>query len=132
MAAAIHCTLETPLRELDFIGVPRSKTLERIGLVTAGDLLCHYPRRYEDRTRFDHFPGGASDDPVCVCGTVKKAQLRRLRAGQRMYDVVLEEAQPHALSTHLICRWFNSPWVEKAIVQGQKLVVYGKPKLSSS
>ncbi len=49
-----------------------------------------------------------------------------------MFDVVLEEENPHALSQPLTCRWFNAHWVEKMIVTGQRLVVYGKPKRSGS
>lgn len=127
-----RCTLETPLRELEWIGAPRLRALERVGLVTAGDLLRHYPKRYEDRTRFDHFPSGETDQPVCVCGMVKKVQLRRFRGYQRMFDAVLEEQSPNALSEPLTLRWFNSPWVEKAIIQGQRIVVFGKPKLSKN
>src|SRR6185295_16170492 len=70
--------------------------------------------------------------PVCVCGTVKKTQLRRIRGRQKMFDAILEEDNAHALSHPLVCRWFNAHWVEKAIVQGQRLVVYGKPKRSGS
>jgi ATP-dependent DNA helicase RecG len=106
------------------------RSLDRIKCETVGDVLQRYPRRYEDRRQFDRFPTGESDVPVCVCGLVKKTQLRHIRARQRMFDAVLEEADAHVLSASLVCRWFNSPWVEKAIVQGQRLVVYGKPKQS--
>ena len=125
-----RCTLETPLRELEWLGPVRIRALERLGFTNIGELLSHYPRRYEDRTRFDRFPSGDSDEPVCVCGIVKKTQMRRFRV--RMFDAVLEEPNAHALSTPLLCRWFNSPWVEKAIVTGHRLVVYGKPKRSGS
>jgi hypothetical protein len=49
-----------------------------------------------------------------------------------MFDVVLEEENAHALSTPLLCRWFNAHWVEKMIANGHRLVVYGKPKRSSA
>jgi hypothetical protein len=82
--------------------------------------------------RFDRFPTDESDTPVCVCGVVKKTQLRHIRGRQRLFDAIIEEDGAHVLSTMLVCRWFNSPWVEKAIVQGQQLVVYGKPKRSGA
>jgi ATP-dependent DNA helicase RecG len=122
----------TPLKDLDWIPVPRQRQLERVGITTVDGLLSHFPRRYEDRTRFDHFPTGESDRPVCVCGLVQKTNLRRLRGGKRMFDVVLEEENPHALSQPLVCRWFNAFWVEKMIVTGQRLVVYGRPKRSGT
>lgn len=123
---------DTPLTELDWIPAPRRRQLERVGIATVEGLLTHFPKRYEDRTRFDHFPTGEGDQPVCVCGIVKKASLKRIRGWQKMFDVVLEEENAHALSQPLTCRWFNAHWVEKMIVAGQRLVVYGKPKRSGS
>lgn len=120
--------LETPLAVLDFIAPPRLRQLQRFGLSTLGQLLTHFPRRYEDRTRFDRFPSGESDEAVCVCGVVKKTNLRRIRGSQKMFDVLLEEESAHALSPPLVCRWFNAHWVEKMIAIGHQLIVYGKPK----
>jgi ATP-dependent DNA helicase RecG len=130
--AAKRLILATPLTELEWLGASRLRALDRIGCETVGDVLLRYPKRYEDRQQFDRFPTGESDTPVCVCGMVKKTQLKFLRGRQRMFEVLLEESDAHALSTSLVCRWFNSPWVVKAVVQGQKLVVYGKPKRSGS
>ena len=128
--APVH--LETPLAEVDVVPPPRARQLERFGLRTVGALLLHFPRRYEDRTQFDRFPNASDEQPACVCGTVKKTTLRRIRGGQRMFDVLLEEDNANAFSGRLICRWFNSHWVEKMIVQGHRMVVYGRAKLSGS
>jgi len=123
-------TLATPLAELEWIVPQRARQLEKFGLVTAGDLLTHFPRRYEDRRQFDRFPSEESDKPVCVCGTVVKAAQKRLGGWKKtMFEVTLEEEGAHALSPALMCRWFNVHFVQKMIATGQRLVVYGKPKL---
>jgi ATP-dependent DNA helicase RecG len=119
--------LDTPLRELA-LPPQRLRQVERAGLCTVGDLLTHYPRRYEDRTHFEHFPTHESDEARCVCGVVKKTRLKRLRGRMRLFEVHLEEAETHALSPQLVCKWFNQPWVEKAISVGHELIVYGRPK----
>lgn len=124
--------LSTPLKTLEWLAPPRLRQLERVGLLTVEDLLTHFPKRYEDRNQFDRFPQGETEHPVCVCGLVKKTSIRRIRGYQKMFDVILEEDQAHALSVPLTCRWFNAHWVEKMIVQGQRLVVYGRPKRSGS
>ena len=125
--------LETPLAEIaDVVPPPRARQLDRFGLPTVGALLLHFPRRYEDRTQFDRFPTGTDDKPACVCGVVKKTTLRRIRGGQRMFDALIEEENANAFSGRLTCRWFNSHWVEKMIVQGHRLVVYGRAKVSGS
>lgn len=119
------------LDALEWVTPPRLRVLARLGLHRIEDLLQHYPRRYEDRTQFDRFPGGDTDKPVCVCGIVKKAQMKRIRGSTRMFDVLIEEEGAHALSTPILLRWFNSHWVEKMIAVGQRIVVHGKPKLSA-
>ena len=124
--------LETPLAGLDVVPPPRVRQLGRLGLETVGALLMHFPKRYEDRTQFDHFPAETRESAVCVCGIVKKTTLRRLRGGQRMFDVLLEEENAGAFGGRLVCRWFNSHWVEKMIAQGHTLVVHGRPKVSGT
>ncbi|MDB6154295.1 MAG: ATP-dependent helicase RecG [Chthoniobacteraceae bacterium] len=120
------------LHDLEWITPQRRRQLDRFGLTTVETLLTHFPHRYEDRSKFDRFPTAETEQPVCLCGIVKKAGVRHLRNNQRMFDAVLEEENAHALSPPLVCRWFNAHWVEKAIATGQRLVVYGKPKKSGA
>lgn len=121
--------LETPLRELAWIPPQRLRQLARFGLATIGDLLTHYPRRYEDRTKFDRFPQQESETPVCVSGIVTKTAAKRFGGWKKLFEVTLEEDASHALSQPLVCRWFNAHFVQKMLATGQRLVVYGKPKL---
>jgi ATP-dependent DNA helicase RecG len=99
-------TLTTPLRELA-LPPQRLRQVERAGLLTVGDLLTHYPKRYEDRTHFEHFPTHESDQARCVCGVVKKTKLKRLRGRMRLFEVHLEQAETHALSPRLVCDWLG-------------------------
>jgi ATP-dependent DNA helicase RecG len=125
-------TLDTPLALADLVPRLRQRQLERLGLVTASQVLSHFPRRYEDRRQFERFPTDSSETAVCLCGVVKKVQVRRIRGWQKMVDVLLEEENVDAFGGRLLLRWFNAHWVEKSIIQGQRLVVYGKPKLSGN
>ncbi|HEX4086051.1 MAG TPA: ATP-dependent DNA helicase RecG [Chthoniobacteraceae bacterium] len=120
--------LTAPLSELPWIPPQRARQFERFGLVTMDDLLTHYPKRYEDRRTFDHFPHAESELPVCVCGMALGVAVKRLRGGRTMVEVTLEEEQASALSPRLICRWFNVYHVQKMIAAGHKLIVFGKPK----
>ncbi len=118
----------TKLDELDWVPRPRLAALRRLGLLTTGDLLRHFPRRYEDRVKFDRFPDEASEKPLCLFGIVRKTVYRRFGA-RRIFEARIEDEAAGILGSPLICRWFNMPWVQKMITGDQQIVVFGKPRL---
>ena len=117
------------LAELDWIPRPRLLALRRLGIETVEDLLTHFPRRHEDRHQFPNFPREESDIPICLCGEVVKTSVRRFGGWKKIFEATLEESSPNALSEPLVCRWFNLHYVQKMIATGQRLVVFGKPRL---
>lgn len=118
----------TPLTDLEWVPTKRLPALTRLKLVTLGDLIRHYPRRHENRRRFDHFPDGEMDQAVCLHGVVVKSISKRLGSWKRLVEVVIEEEAAGVLSPSVTCRWFNMPFIHKMIVQGDTLVVFGRPK----
>ena len=116
------------LGEIEWIPRQRGTQLRRLGLETVGDLLTHYPRRHEDRREFAEFPREESEQPICLCGEVTKTRINRFGRGKKIFEVTLQESDPHALSQPLVCRWFNLHYVEKMILCGQRIVVFGKPR----
>jgi ATP-dependent DNA helicase RecG len=121
--------ISQPLAELDWIPRPRLLALSRLGVETVEDLLTHFPRRHEDRHEFPEFPREESDIPVCLCGEVIKTSLRRFGGWKKIFEATLQEPKPNVLSEPLVCRWFNLHYVQKMITTGQRLVVFGKPRL---
>ena len=120
--------LTQPVTDLPGLGPTRAKALERLDLRTVGDLLTHYPRRYEDRRQFEHFPNVPGDRAVCVCGIVVSTASKRLGGRRQMFEVTLQEPARHALSSMLVARWFNAYYVQKIFAADQRVVIYGKPK----
>jgi RecG-like helicase/REP element-mobilizing transposase RayT len=121
--------LSQPLAELEWIPRPKLTALRRFGIETVEDLLTHYPRRYEDRTEFPGFPREESDVPICLCGEVVKTSVRRFGGWKKIFEATLQESDANALSQPLVLRWFNLHYVQKMIATGQRLVVFGKPRL---
>jgi ATP-dependent DNA helicase RecG len=121
--------ISQPLAELDWIPRPRLLALRRLGIETVEDLLTQFPRRHEDRHEFPEFPRDESDIPICLCGEVVKTSLRRFGGWKKIFEATLQEAKPNVLSEPLVCRWFNLHYVQKMIATGQRLVVFGKPRL---
>ncbi len=118
-----------PLSELEWIPRPKLTALRRLEIETVEDLLTHYPRRYEDRTQFAAFPREESETPVCVCGEVVKTRIVRFGGWKKIFEATLEEANANALSQPIVLRWFNLHYVQKMIATGQRVVVFGKPRL---
>jgi ATP-dependent DNA helicase RecG len=117
------------IEELEWIQRPKILALRRLGIVTVGDLLTHYPRRHEDRHQFPEFPREESDVPICLCGEVTKTSLRRFGGWKKIFEATLQGPDANVLSQPLVCRWFNLHYVQKMIATGQRLVVFGKPRL---
>ena len=118
----------TKLEDLEWVPRPRLAALRRLGLQTLGDLLKHFPRRYEDRIKFDRFPDEASEKAVCLFGIVRKTVYRRF-GSRRIFEARIEDESAGVLGSPLICRWFNMPWVQKMVAGDQQIVVFGKPKV---
>jgi RecG-like helicase/REP element-mobilizing transposase RayT len=60
---------------------------------------------------------------------VIKTSLRRFGGWKKIFEATLEESQPNALSEPLVCRWFNLHYLQKMIATGQRIVVFGRPRL---
>ncbi|MFP6881595.1 MAG: ATP-dependent DNA helicase RecG [Roseibacillus sp.] len=96
---------------------------------TVGDVLDWFPKRYEDRRRFDAFPAQAGGEAVCLQGTVVDSARKRFGGRRQFYEIVIQEGGDNVLSSNKItCRWFNMPYLHRMVAVGHEVVVYGKPK----
>ena len=119
---------ETPLERLGWIRRPQLTALGKLGILTLRNLLQHYPRRHEDRRRFDHFPDAENDRSFCLSGTVGKTVFRRF-GRMRSFEAEIEESPGSALSAQITLRWFNLFHVQKTVVTGTRVIVHGKVRL---
>ncbi len=103
----------------------------KLGLHTIGDTVTHYPRRHEDRTRFDRFPEGAMEHPVCLHVVVTDSRAAFGKAkGRRCFEVTVEPVGGDILGNRIVLRWFNNVYLQKVITVGHELVLFGLPKES--
>jgi len=126
--------LRVPSAHEELSNVSLLPAKESVALLTAGfrtvaDLLDHFPRRYEDRRRFDAFPNQPTGQPVCLRGTVVDASLRHMGPGRRFYEAVVMDGTGGVFgSGKITCRWFNMPFIHKLVAAGHEVIVYGKVK----
>lgn len=115
---------ETPIEFLKGVGPQRAQLLNKeLSIFTYGDLLQHYPFRYEDRTRFFSVEEIHDDMPfVQLRGIAKKKELVGEGFKKRLV-VVFADATGEV---ELI--WFQGiNWVSEKIKPGLEYVVFGKP-----
>lgn len=127
-------TLETPLTEIEGVRISKRmrEGLEKMGLHRVEDMLRHYPRRHEDRSHFDTFPEGPTEQAVCLHVEVIDCQSRFGRGrGRRWFEATIEpKGGANVLGNRIVLRWFNLAYIQKIITVGHELVLYGQPKWS--
>ncbi|EFL35112.1 ATP-dependent DNA helicase RecG [Streptomyces viridochromogenes DSM 40736] len=74
LVPALEEPLQQPLKSV--LGPATAKVMaEHLGLLTVGDLLHHYPRRYEERGQLTHLADLPMDEHVTVVAQVADARL---------------------------------------------------------
>ena len=119
--------LDQPLEKLAWVPETQRRLIRRIGIETWRQLLEHYPRRYEDRTRFAEFPTDGSEEPICLRGIVQKLSAHYF-GGRKIVEVTVEDVFSTALSGRVVCRWFNQHYLQRMFAAGQEVIVFGRPK----
>src|SRR3954470_11190649 len=107
----------------------RAKQLEEAGLATAGDRIYSLPYRYEDRRHPVRIAdvGRHTDTPILLRGKVMSANMHTTRLKRmKVFEVVLEDGTG---AVKLV--WFNQGFLGEQIRRGDRLAVFGTPKISS-
>ncbi|MCW2585101.1 MAG: ATP-dependent helicase RecG, partial [Frankiales bacterium] len=82
--------LDTPLAKA--LGAKNGKALEaKLGLVTTGDLLRHYPRRYAERGKMTPLKELAVGEHVTVWARVLRSGFRKTQSGKWLTEVVVTD-----------------------------------------
>ena len=114
--------LGSDVRMIRGIGDKSAKALEKLGIRTCRDLLNHYPRGYEDRTRIVPVAELSEEigqvAEVTVTSPVRKV---RLRSGK-----VLVQAEAADDSGSLTLNFFNQEYMKNVLSQGETYYVYGR------
>jgi ATP-dependent DNA helicase RecG len=100
------------------------KKLARLGIKTLRDMFHNYPRRYEDRRRLPGFHTIEDGARVTVVGAVTDKTRHSPRKGMLILKANLRDEFGNMLSA----TWFNQPWVEGQLKEGNRLIITGKAK----
>lgn len=121
-------SLEDDIRYVRNVGPSGAEILAKLGIRTAGDVLRHVPRRYEDRTRFRRIAELSHGEFATVQGqVVAAANTATNRKNFTLTKVMLDDGSAVA---QLV--FFQQPYLLRQFQQlqrdGRWVVVYGQAK----
>ena len=114
--------LTTDIRYIKGVGEARAKAMAKLEIQTLRDLICFFPRAYEDRTVIKPIAMLMPDETVCVHAMA--ATTPRLSHIRKGLDLVKLKAVDESGTLELT--FFNQSFVRDAIKQGESYVFYGK------
>ena len=121
-------TLDDPVQRLAGISESFAATLGKgLGIFTTGDLLKHYPRRYEDRTHFKPICDIRHGESVTISGKVVSVENIPTRTRVTLTKVAIDDRSGIAFLV-FFNQWYLKKQFEK--LRGKTIVAYGKASRS--
>lgn len=112
--------LKQPITVLKGVGDKRAEQLAHLGVHTVEDLLYLFPRRYDDYSRLCTIRQLRDKDTATVIGIIERVKAHKLlRGGTRVEAYIKDD------TGHLRINWFNQPWVERQLNNGDMYVISG-------
>jgi ATP-dependent DNA helicase RecG len=114
--------LNADLTVLGGVGPKNASSLQKLGIHTLGDLLYHFPRRYDDYSQLQPIRSLTYGQVVTVIGQIQSVSSRQARGGKmQIMEVVISDG-----SGALRLTWFNQPWLANRFKEGVNIAVAGK------
>ncbi len=113
--------LSDPVTILKGVGPTRAKQFASLNIFTLGDLICHFPRGYEDRTRLVPIEKLEVDTPACFKAMVMNTpRTSHIRKG---LDLTKVQVADHTGRLNLT--FFNNKYVVEQLQYGKEYIFYG-------
>ena len=113
--------LNDPITMLKGVGPAKAKCFAALNIFTLGDLICHFPRGYEDRTKLVAIEKLEPDIPACfkamVMNTPRTAHIRK--------GLDLTRVQVADTTGRLNLTFFNNKYAAEALQYGREYIFYG-------
>ena len=113
--------LTDPITILKGVGPTKAKQFAQLNIFTLQDLICHFPRGYEDRTRLVTIEKLEADKPACfkamVMNTPRTAHIRK------GLDVTKVQVADHTGRLNLT--FFNQKFTTDKLQYGKEYIFYG-------
>ena len=113
--------LSDPITILKGVGAARAKQFANLNIFTLRDLICHFPRGYEDRTRLITIDKLEVDVPACFRAMVMNSpRTSHIRKG---LDLTKVQVADH--TARLSLTFFNNKYAAESLQYGKEYIFYG-------
>ena len=113
--------LSDPVTILKGVGPTRAKQFANLNIFTLRDLICHFPRGYEDRTRLVPIKKLEVDVPACFRAMVMNTpRTSHVRKG---LDITKVQVADH--TARLSLTFFNNRYAAEQLQYGREYIFYG-------
>lgn len=112
---------DSPVSEMKGVGEGRAKSLKKLNILKVSDVLSHYPRDYEDRSRVTPIAELLPDENAVVIARIKDEAKTSYFKGMGVTKVKLYDA-----SGSINAVWYNQPYMKNNIKPGAVYAFFGK------
>ena len=113
--------LSDPITILKGVGPAKAKQFAALGIYTLQDLICHFPRGYEDRTKLVTIDKLEVDVPACFKAMVMNTpRTSHIRKG---LDITRVQVADHTARLNLT--FFNQKYATEQLQYGKEYIFYG-------
>ena len=113
--------LTDPITILKGVGPTKAKQFAALNIFTLGDLICHFPRGYEDRSKLTTIDKLEVDKPACFKAMVMNTpRTSRVRKG---LEVTKVQVADHTARLNLT--FFNQRFTTDQLQYGKEYIFFG-------
>ena len=115
-------TIESPIQYVKGVGEKRAALFHKLDIFTVGDLLCHYPREYEDWSSACGIEEAPVGELCCIrAKAVTSPTERRIRRGLSLFQFAASDGKA-AMQVTI----FNNKYAAAKIKAGEEYLFFGK------
>ncbi len=115
-------SLSTPIEKIARVGPFYQKKLKKLGIKTIGDLLYHFPHRYEDFSNLVPISQVKLGEKVCLQGQI--LEIENTRIWPRRMALTKAILKDNTGTIKII--WFNQPYLINVLKEGDTVCLAGK------
>jgi len=114
--------LKSDVSMIKSVGKQRAKLFNKLGIYTIYDMLCFFPRNYEDRSQVKNIADVIDGENICIkAKPFSVLKNNKIRRGMSIQRITVADFTGSA-----VISWFNQDWLVKTFNLSTEYIFYGK------